>query len=303
MNPSLALIPSAYKAGKLYSVLPENGTGDFTVSRNGTATYFDKDGLLKTAQANEPRLEFNPDGTFKGVLVEPSATNLSLRSQEYQPFTWNLKSGLTVLDNQTTAPDGTLTAGKLIEGATSGLKFILQNNRGSVNIQNTLSFYVKADTRQWCFITLGYDFFINNDRGAFFNLSNGTIGSLIGGVTANIISVGNGWYKCSITGTMVNSQPALSVSIVQNNNIRNYQGDGVSGIFIWGAQLEVGSVATSYIPTVASTVTRPADFITVQEPTGITEIKQTVNGTEETISPSGDIYQLPNGHVSKVLMT
>jgi hypothetical protein len=262
MNPSLALIPSAYKAGKLYSVLPEDGTGDFDVSRNGSATYLGSDGLIKTAQANEPRLEFNPDGTFKGVLVETAATNLALRSQEFQPSTWDSKNQVTVLDNQTIAPDGTLTACRMTETTATNLKFISQFNRGVINTQYTLSFFAKADTRSWIFITFGYDVGgVNNDRGAFFNLADGTIGLLLNVANATIQGFGNGWYRCSVTATMTGSNPSASIQIALGNNQRSYTGDGTSGIFIWGAQLEVGSVATSYIPTVASTVTRPADLL------------------------------------------
>ena len=84
MNPSLALLPWAHDPGKLYSVLPDTGTGDFTVNRNGTATYFDKDGILRTAQANEPRLDYDPlTGEFKGVLVEPAATNYIIESEKF----------------------------------------------------------------------------------------------------------------------------------------------------------------------------------------------------------------------------
>jgi len=81
-KPSLALIPCAYDTGKLYSVLPDTGAGDFTVSRNGNATYFDKDGILRTALRNEPRFDFDPlTGQFRGVLVESNATNVLLNSE------------------------------------------------------------------------------------------------------------------------------------------------------------------------------------------------------------------------------
>jgi hypothetical protein len=85
-KPSLALIPTAHIAGKLYSVLPADGSGDFTVTRNGTGTFIGQDGLIKTALANEPRFEYNPDGTFRGVLVEPASTNLITDSTTFAGF-------------------------------------------------------------------------------------------------------------------------------------------------------------------------------------------------------------------------
>jgi len=73
---SLISLCDATKAGKLYSIVPDDGSGDFTVARNSTATYLGADGLIKTAAIDEPRIEFNPDGSYKGLLIEPQRTNL-----------------------------------------------------------------------------------------------------------------------------------------------------------------------------------------------------------------------------------
>ena len=82
LNPSLVLIPSTGKTGELDSIIPQDGSGDFTVSRNGNATFFDKNGILRTALPNQPRLDFDPlTGEFRGVLVEPAATNVLLNSE------------------------------------------------------------------------------------------------------------------------------------------------------------------------------------------------------------------------------
>jgi hypothetical protein len=267
MNPSLALLPCAYDAGKLYSVLPDTGAGDFTVSRNGTATFLGSNGLIQTAQANEPRLEFNTDGSFRGVLVEPAATNLLLRSQEFENQSW-IAINTTVTQNIFIAPNGTLTADRIsISDATSRVSQTLSLGAGTF----TFSVYIYS--------------------GVSFTLR--LVASVDGANVSRNITVSAGqWTRFAQTFT--------STTSLSNVQIRGIVSNG--DIFIWGAQLELGSVATSYIPTVASTVTRPADLITVTVPSGVTEIKETVNGVETTITSIPTTYQLPNGNISRVLM-
>ena len=60
--PTLAMIPSGYKAGKLYSVLPSDGTGDFTVARNSVATRVNQSGLIEEVDVNVPRLDYSAGG-------------------------------------------------------------------------------------------------------------------------------------------------------------------------------------------------------------------------------------------------
>jgi len=246
MNPSLALLPCAYDTGKLYSVLPEDGTGDFTVLRNGTGTYLGKDGLLKTAQANEPRLEFNPDGTFKGVLVEPASTNLLIRSEEFENASWVKSSGLLITPNSLISPNGTLTADTFtpVASAVSSVSRTLTSPIGLI----TMSVWAKvaSGTKQFRFFRFnGIDSLVSS--GAF--------------VATTI------WQRFTWT-----TSPTVSDS---SWYISNFTAES-SEMFIWGAQLEVGSVATSYIPTVASQVTRPADVITR---TGIADLIGQTDGT------------------------
>jgi hypothetical protein len=282
MNPSLAMLPCAFDAGKLYSVLPDTGAGDFTVSRNGTATYLGADGLLKTAQANEPRLEFNTDGSFRGVLVEPSATNLLQRSEQFGDSYWN-KQQISVTSNNSTAPNGAMTADKLIPDTSSNQHRIF----GFANFsgQGVLSVYAKAD---------GYNFLSFGVAGGasyssiIFNLSNGTISGTSSGVTPTIQNQGNGWYRCSISGASIGFGVSVSYWVIvrDSNSTANYAGDGVSGVLVWGAQLEVGSVATSYIPTIDTTITRPADIITR------TNAQDLIGQTEGAIYAEGFINDL-----------
>lgn len=259
--PNLLLLPSGRSAGKLYSVLPNTGAGDFTVSRNGTATYLDKDGLLKTAAANVPRFEFNTDGSFRGVLVEPAATNLQVRSEDVGVFPWTMtRVTRTANVTETLDPAGSNTADKIIPTTESNSHFATRNTE-TQNGQYTVSIFAKA---------AGYNFLSLRDlsgSGRYrsnFNLSTGTVSNSLPAIsTASIQNYGNGWYRCIVTYSATSQGVANGIETTPTSGVVNFSGDGVSGAFLWGAQLEIGSVATSYIPTVASTVTRPADVISL----------------------------------------
>lgn len=301
MNPSLAMLPCAFDAGKLYSVLPDTGAGDFTVSRNGTATYLDKDGLIKTALANEPRFEFNTDGSFIGVLVEPAATNLQVRSEDVGVSPWNMtRVTRTANVTETLDPAGGNTADKIIPTTESNSHYTTRIAE-TQNGQYTVSIFAKA--AGYNFITLR-DISGSNRYRSTFNLSTGTVFNLYPSIsTASIQNYGNGWYRCIVSYSATSQGVGNAIEPIPTDGTGNiFAGDGVSGAFLWGAQLEIGSVATSYIPTVASTVTKPADVITANVPSGVTQIKTILNGTESTITPTGGTYQLPNGFISRVLM-
>ncbi len=264
---SLISLCDATKAGKLYSIVPDDGSGDFDVARNSTATYVGADGLIKTAAIDEPRIEFNPDGSYKGLLVEPQRTNLLLRSEEFDDGAWP-KSGATITANVATAPNGTMTADKIVENTASSAHNI---NSPNVNVTSgasyTASIFAKESERRFIFLALSYSAFTSGN-GVCFDLQTGTIvatgtGSLNAGTITNF---GNGWYRCTITliatsTLLANALPAVFIANVATSSIPSYTGDGTSGVLLWGAQAEEASTASSYIPTVASTVTRVADVV------------------------------------------
>ena len=85
--PSLAMIPSGYKDGKVYSVLPSNGDGDFTFSRGSNATRVNKDGLIETITGDTPRLDYS-DSSCPSLLLEPQSTNLIPYSEDFSNAAW-----------------------------------------------------------------------------------------------------------------------------------------------------------------------------------------------------------------------
>lgn len=220
-SPSLILTPNGYKETKLYSIKPYDGTGDFTVVRATTGTRVNSDGL-----------------------VEVVPYNLLSYSQNYSSWT---KSNLTITDNSTLSPDGSMTGALVVEGTNSGLKFLMSPLYGKVGTIHTASFFIKKNTRNWAYLTFGWDG--AGDRAAYFDLENGVIGNIEGGVSPAILDIGNGWYRCSITGIMQNSAPRVFISMATGNGTRSYIGDGVSSIYIWGAQLVEGTEPKRYYPT------------------------------------------------------
>jgi hypothetical protein len=248
---SLLLIPSGYKSGKAYAQIPTNGNGDLTWTRASTALRTNSSGLLESMGSGVPRLSYMY-GSCPALLLEPQRTNLALRSEEFDSVSWT-KSNSSVTANTTTSPDGNTTADSLIENTSSGLHFVSQT--AGIGGTYTLSFYVKANTRNWVYITM-FDGIA--DRGAFFNVSTGVVGNIDSGVTASIQSVGNGWYRCIVTATNL-AAFSSSCQLATANGTRSYTGNGTSGLFIWGVQLELGAYPTTYIPTTTASATRVAD--------------------------------------------
>jgi len=108
-DPSILMVPNGFIGDQIPSMIPTDGIGDFTVSRNGTATYFDKNGVLRVAAANEPRFDYDPlTGEFKGVLVEPAMTNSWTNNNNSTGYSNNTKSikGATVPDAFAPGIDG-----------------------------------------------------------------------------------------------------------------------------------------------------------------------------------------------------
>lgn len=311
---SLLHIPSVQKANKSYSVIPSNGNGDLICSRNGTATYFDKDGILRTAQANEPRLDFDPvTKVFRGVLVEPSATNLLLRSEEFN--LWSAINGASVIANTSIAPNGLQFADTINLGNNNDSGVI--NSTGVIiplNTTVTFSVFLKNIA-----LTSGQTFRIRINNGqvppndfiirALVDLFNktvvfsqsGTNGTgIIGTGFASIQVLPNDWVRVSVTGTRGSGGTTTGGGqLIQDAGINNPR-----SFFAWGAQLEIGSAHTSYIPTVASQVTRPADIITVPNYStlfGSRNQRHIELGTSKLGFLNEDTLQLPEGHNKLVL--
>lgn len=207
-----------------------------------------------------PRFDYDPVTLApKGLLIEEARTNLALYSEQFDNAFW-IKAQATVTANAIASPDGTVNADKLVETAVTNVHAVYNFSIAVSAGSYTTTGFFKAAERTWTKVTL---FDSTGDKGAWFNLSNGTVGTQEAGVTATIFNFGNGWYRCSVTRTLLAGSGGVAFYAATADNVNNYAGVAGSGIFIYGAQLEAGSFATSYIPTVASTVTRSADVATM----------------------------------------
>jgi hypothetical protein len=256
-KPKLALIPAA-QGSKLFSVLPSSGVGDFDFSRSGSATRINSQGLIEEVSNGQSRLNYPMiDGKVVGCphhILEPQRTNLITYSEDFSQSYWT-KNGSSVTGSFV-SPDGTNNATKLVENSSNADHQIYRNV-----VTTTGSFsstiFVKPAERSKIRFSNGSNTFVVK-----FDLSNGTIISQVG-ATGNIVSMLNGWYKCTISWSVgSSSRQDFFVGILDDNGNVIYQGNGSSGVYIWGAQLEQGSFATSYIPTNGSTVTRSAETAT-----------------------------------------
>jgi hypothetical protein len=233
-----------------------------TFTRSTTATFVGSDGLIQSSAINAARFDYNPTTLAPlGLLIEEQRVNLALYSEQFDNVAW-VKTASTITANATTAPDGTLTADKITPDAGSAQHDILQTTSITTGVTYTITVFAKKENYNFIQLTLSG---LGSHGYANFNLNTGTIGSTGNSPAAtSITAVGNGWYRCSISvvsQVTIAGGPyiaALPTDIASRRPA--FTGDGTSGIFIWGAQLEAGSFATSYIPTVASTVTRAADI-------------------------------------------
>ena len=226
------------------------------------------------------------ESTNEVVSFDSITTNLAKYAEDFTNGYW-VKSGTTVSGNTTVAPDGATTADSLIESSATSTHLIYSQNAGVDGTQYVSSMYGKynGNTRNLQLAFGGGDI-VGGNSFANFDLENGVIGNS-GNSSPVITSVGNGWYRCSITGeaaatgsgfTLVNS----IIDDITDGFNPSYVGDGSSLIFIWGAQLEVGSVATGFIPTTSAAVS------------GLTTVTRGANGTTAASATSGDdIQQLP----------
>jgi hypothetical protein len=212
---------------------------------------------LLTAPINAPRFDFNPTtGESLGLLIEQSSTNLCLYSSDYTQSNW-VKTNATVMANADISPDGTQNMQKLVESTANAQHYMTQTITVTTSTTYTYSIYAKSAGRTglWLYAS-GFGTPVPQ---VYFDLSAGTFAIQAGSPTCTITPVGNGVYRCTITGTTVGTSLNVETHILGAGNAGSYTGDGFSGLYLWGAQLEALAFPTSYIPTTSAQVTRASD--------------------------------------------
>ncbi len=223
---------------------------------------------LLTAAAGVARFDHNPT-TFEslGLLIEEQRTNLVTYSEQFDNAAWT-KTNSSITANTIVSPDGTVDADLLSSDATvtTSARDLRRSTATTVSVANTFSVYAKAAAGNFVGLSIRNAAAAANNIVAEFNLSNGTISVAASnngnatGATASITAVGNGWYRCAISGIADTSGTSLSTLVFGRTTSGSTSvTENTALCFIWGAQLEAGAFPTSYIPTVASQVTRSAD--------------------------------------------
>jgi hypothetical protein len=242
---------------------------------------------LLTAPINSPRFDFNPTtGESLGLLIEQSSTNLLTYSQDFSNAAWGGFSNTSLTNNIDIALDGTQSAGLVSASSGNSVHTFYRNSAVNFTSGTTYaySFYVKSFGVTKVKLT-GISTGICPS--GYFDLSTVTA-TANSGSTVSITDVGNGWYRCvaikaaASTGTDL---CGIVVGAVSGND--SYTGNGYSGIYIWGAQLEALAFPTSYIPTTSAQVTRAADNASM---TG-TNVSSWYNSAQATWYSEFNLYQ------------
>jgi hypothetical protein len=205
------------------------------------------------------------------LILEGQRTNLVTFSEQLNNAAWT-KDRVTVTANVTTAPDGTVSAEKVVDTLQGNNAYRIYNGATLSAISYSASFYVKAAEYSWVYIRIG------NSLRVWFNVTTGVVGGADSGMAGRIENAGNGWYRCTAIITTATAGGGFALLGLTNaNNVETYTPTtGGQGVFVWGAQLEAGAYATSYIPTLAASATRSVDDATK---TGITSLIGQTEGT------------------------
>jgi hypothetical protein len=257
----------AYKAGG-YPLLRKNSSGVWVpetaaFARSSTGTRVNGSVLIASSAANIPRID-HFGGGCPALLSELSRANILTYSEQLNNAIW-VKQSATVSANATTAPDGTTTADKLIETAVNDIHVAVQDVVISASSLTASAFLKQSEIRYAIMVISNA---VDKNFAVFFDLQAGvvvgnftSIGAYAAPTSSKIENYGNGWYRCSVTATNAFATPNLAIYLNRSGTDSglSYLGDGTSGLFVWGAQMEAGLFNTSYNPTVATAVTRAID--------------------------------------------
>ena len=218
---SLVVIPSGYKEDTVYSVVPSDGSGDLSFTRASNGTRINSAGL-----------------------VEVVPWNLVQNSEQFNAGTWS-SAYLSISTNAATAPNGTTTADLVYPSSSQAYCYISTTSFNVIASQTyTQSVYFKRSGFRWGILDN-----MAGSPGAWFDLLNGVVGNVASGCTASIESVGNGWYRCSVSSVAPSSTNYADFRMSDSNGSDAVTANGTDGLYVWGFQINVGSTAKPYFPT------------------------------------------------------
>ena len=250
-------VPSGYKAGTAYGVLPNDSSADFDeFARSTQATRTNKDGLLEIMGNNVPRIDYS-DGGCPSLLLEKGRTNIAKYSENILSWSVNPSNwGGTRTSNALTSPDGSNSADLISVIQQSGV--YMQAMNVTAGTTYSTSVYAKrisgTSTLKFALTSNFYGGTDTFEKGIEVDLSDGSIISNTIGEFANakVIDVGNGWYRLFLEGHVARATGAATVTCyAQDTSFMEYS--------IWGGQVEIGSFASSYIPNLSNSQTTRND--------------------------------------------
>jgi hypothetical protein len=245
-------------------VKPDSVTTTGSIARSTTGTYIDSAGVMQTAAIDAVRVNYDPaTKEFLGILIENASTNLLTYSQNFTGTDWSVNFA-TVSTGSFTAPDASSTA-KALTWNTSTIPIgpYLNKNLTGLTIGEvyTQSIYVKYLGQRYINLATG----ASSSTGIGFDLISGIVTQNTIGVTQAVSSqvqnAGNGWWRVSYQYTASDTTGVFLVA-ANSGTSSLIIGNGTTGVYIWGAQLETLDVPSSYILTTSASVTRAADIIT-----------------------------------------
>lgn len=260
---------------------------DIQFVRNSNATFINSLCTIEVAAINTPRFEYSPTGEYKGLLIEEQRTNLVTNSIDFQSGSWAaLTSGVTVSAvNDVLAPDGTYTATLLTLTTASGPHVLTWSETqvplfgeplSSADFYDRSIFVKKKDARYLVF-SVGPEpsAFVGEISAVSFDSISQVFDFELPGFLSesNFITTvhpfPNDWYRITINKDSVNGNTnRLSVGfangpVLEDNTYFTPDVNSLSGVYIWGAQVEKGQYPTSYIPTNGVTTARASDLVTI----------------------------------------
>lgn len=260
LSTSLALTTgrAPYDQVSIGSDYAELNSRSLNFSRLSTATYIDKSGYLRSAEINEPRFEKN------GLLLEGQSTNLALYSSDLTNAVWTTAYSTK---SAQLAPDGSNGAVKFIPSTVSNTHTLIQNFSATAGKTYTWSVFVKAGELTKCVVQIGNFGNQSNPQAVRVDLVAKTAVGTVDQSRVTITELADGWLRVSSTASLPANPPStallLGVISCDSNWSLTMAGDGTSGFYVWGGQMEELPIPSSYIPTTGASATRTRDVASV----------------------------------------
>jgi hypothetical protein len=271
---SLVITPNAVKAGKLYSVIPNTTLGDMDVVRATTATRVNSLGLIESVAVNVPRVDYT-NGSCPSLLVEGQRTNLLTYSNDFSNLIWaKVASSTVTTDSGVQNPSGVSPTFRFNASSLAFGGILRQILTLTVGQTYTFSYFAKKGNHRY--VGIRFNNARNGERFPTYDFDTDTLNKQ--GATCDLSRtiLANGWVRLSITFTATITTSNCDIALTTSNGDTSTALSGTEFMYVFGAQTELSSFATSYIPTVASTVTRNADVISK---TGISSLIGQTEGT------------------------